>query len=111
MSEVVALASFCFSLLCGWLLLPLHLKRKVLQKTCPPRQRTNTGPRFISNSEQNVAQQIFCRGESNILGDAKQAGSLMNIKSRQAEQRWSCKPKYGDVFVGNDVTRLKEEIS
>ena len=73
-SEVVALASFCFSLLCGWLLLPLHLKRKVLQKACPPRQRTNIGPRCNSNSEQHVAQQIFCRGESNILRDAKQAG-------------------------------------
>ena len=78
---------FAFSLLCGWLLLPLHLKRKVLQKTCPPRQRTNIGPRCNSNSEQNVAQQIFCRGESNILRDAKQAGSLMNTKTEKKFQK------------------------
>ena len=41
-SEVAPLASFCFSLLCGCLLLPLHLKRKVLQKIVPPTRMSCT---------------------------------------------------------------------
>lgn len=42
MSEVAPLASFCFSLLCEWLLLPLHLKRRVLQKIVPPTRMSCT---------------------------------------------------------------------
>ena len=58
---------FAFTFLCGWLL-PLHLKKKIMQKTCPPRQRRNSGPRCLPNSKQNVAHQIVCRGEPNIYG-------------------------------------------
>ena len=82
-----------FTLLCGWLL-PLHPK-EIMQKTCPTRQRKNSG-RAVSKVRAECSTSNRLRWRIQYLRNAIDACSLMDMKKRQAEQRRSCKRKKHD---------------